>query len=130
MNPPDTLDLQDTDAPSAKDHTHQPAAHPNALGNGPAAPHQEAELQHAAHDRQIEEYQLVDAYSNNHYDYDESRDASTTDIRSRAGTPYGHGPHGGEDSAIGEEQEEDDMEDELMDDKMSSSASIDEGLLP
>lgn len=28
---------------------------------------------------------------------------------------------------MGEEQEEDDMEDELMDDKMSSSASIDEG---
>jgi len=71
----------------------------------------------------------VDAYSNNHYDYDEARDASTTDIRSRAGTPYGHGPHGGEDSGIGEEQEDDDMEDDTMDDKMSSSASIDEGRL-
>jgi hypothetical protein len=71
----------------------------------------------------------VDAYSNDHYDYDESRDANTTDIRSRAGTPYGHGPHGGEDSRIGEEQDEDDMEDDIMDDKMSSSASIDEGVL-
>ena len=41
----DTIDLQDQEAPSAKDHTRQPAR-PAALGEGPPAPHQADALKH------------------------------------------------------------------------------------
>jgi len=122
---PDTLDLQDHDAPSAKDHTHQPVSHPNPLGEGPAAPHQEAELRHAAHDRQIEEHQLT----NDYYGYNAiDRDLGTTDIRSRAGTPYQDHSSSQVDYGVAEEGD-DVMEEDLMDDKISSSPSIDEGAL-
>lgn len=41
----DTIDLQNQSAPSAKDHTRQPAR-PGALGEGPPAPHQADALKH------------------------------------------------------------------------------------
>ena len=41
----DTIDLQNQNAPSAKDHTRQPAR-PSALGEGPPAPHQADALKH------------------------------------------------------------------------------------
>ena len=41
----DTIDLQNQSAPSAKDHTRQPAR-PSALGEGPPAPHQASALKH------------------------------------------------------------------------------------
>lgn len=119
----DTLDLQDHSTPSAKDHTHQPVSHPNPLGGGPAAPHQEAELRHAAHDRQIEEHQL----SNGYYGYESNnRDLGTTDIRSRAGTPYQDQSDSHLDDGF-PDGDDDIMEEDLMDDKISSSPSIDEG---
>jgi hypothetical protein len=71
----------------------------------------------------------VDAYGSDRYGYDEARDSSTTDIRSRAGTPYqdGAGQNGHEDGVLQDGEGGDDMEDDMMDDKISSSPSIDEG---
>lgn len=43
----DSIDLQDQNAPSAQDHTRQPA-HPAPLGAGPPAPHQADTLREAA----------------------------------------------------------------------------------
>lgn len=42
---PDTIDLQDQHAPSAKNHTNQ-LSRPTALGEGPPAPHQADALKH------------------------------------------------------------------------------------
>ncbi|KAL8908144.1 MAG: hypothetical protein Q9207_000967 [Kuettlingeria erythrocarpa] len=49
----DTIDLQDQDSPSAKDHTRQPA-HPAPYGDGPPAPHQERALKHAEQEMAVE----------------------------------------------------------------------------
>ena len=45
MSGSDTIDLQDPDAPSAKDHSRQPAR-PGMLGEGTPAPHQAEALKH------------------------------------------------------------------------------------
>ncbi|KAL6721706.1 protein phosphatase regulator [Lecanora helva] len=45
----DTIDLQNQDSPSAKDHTRQPNR-PGALGEGPPAPHQADALKHVEHE--------------------------------------------------------------------------------
>ncbi len=57
----DTLDLQDQDAPSAQDHTRQPA-HPEPFGTGPAAPHQDASLRHVAEERHAEQDYMADTW--------------------------------------------------------------------
>src|SRR6201999_4223173 len=51
----DTLDLQDHNAPSAKDHSRQPN-HPSPYGYGPAAPHQAQTLRHAEHEAYQEQH--------------------------------------------------------------------------
>ena len=121
---PDTIDLQNPEAPSAKDHTRQPAR-PGALGEGPPAPHQADALRHveleiseqhgrsprASQDLSGKELQLLhdeaDSYGN--------PDASDNLLRNAV-------QHDGNDEV--EPGEEDDSLDDDMADKISSSPSI------
>ncbi|KAL4791711.1 hypothetical protein BDV19DRAFT_289286 [Aspergillus venezuelensis] len=113
----DTLDLQDHDAPSAKDHNH--AVHMDEATG--LAPHQEKEVRHANHDSKTEKAHGPDGYHDGIDIYDD-----TDDIQ------IGLGVHQGESGAEGEDEEHSDLEDdddllddELMD-KISSSPSIDD----
>ena len=118
----DTLDLQDTNAPSAKDHSRQPT-NPGALGEGPPAPHQANALKsaglegielrsrspRASQDLSGKEIQLLQ-------NHDESEEASNSNLEDADIDSH--------DIDIDEDDEE--MEDDMMD-KISSSPSIDDG---
>ncbi|KAL9631993.1 MAG: hypothetical protein Q9164_005584, partial [Protoblastenia rupestris] len=122
----DTIDLQDRDAPSAKDHSRQPVR-PGALGEGPPAPHQADALKHveleiaeqhgrsprASQDLSGKELQLLhdeaDSYGNH--------DAGENLLRNA-------GQHAAHDEV--ESGEEDEGLDDDMTDKISSSPSIGE----
>jgi hypothetical protein len=113
------LDLQDHDEPSAQDHTKQPE-HPNPLGSGRPAPHQELSIRHAEQDLQSEikggrdrdEYRIDKETHGNLDDEDDDED----------GKEYGH-----EDGDLADGESDDLMDDDLMD-KISSSPSIDDGM--
>jgi hypothetical protein len=116
---PDTLDLQDHYAPSAKDHTH--AVHTN--DDTGLAPHQEKEVRHADHNSKAEimhgptEHDGTDIYDgtdNIHIGLGVHRDE--TDIAEA------------EDGEHSEGEDDDLLDDDLMD-KISSSPSIDDGML-
>ena len=125
----DTIDLQNQNAPSAKDHTRQPAR-PGALGEGPPAPHQadalkqvEQELseQHgrsprASQDLSGKELQLLHEDSDGYGSTDGIGQDSNNLLRN-AGT----GGAADEDGGDGDGDEG--MDDDLMD-KISSSPSI------
>ena len=118
----DTLDLQDTNAPSAKDHSRQPTS-PGALGEGPPAPHQANALKsagldgielrsrspRASQDLSGKEIQLLQ-------NHDESEEGSNSNLEDVDIDSY--------DIDINEDDEE--MEDDMMD-KISSSPSINDG---
>ena len=139
--PIDTLDLQDHDAPSAKDHTGQPA-HPDPLGIGPAAPHQNATLRSMEEERTTEQGYLADAWSSNRNSHegsellDEDTDFLTnsstlnrdSNMDERVGSQNGNTARSSEDSEMKDEEMED--ADDDMVDKISSSPSIDEGKYP
>ena len=127
----DTIDLQDPDAPSAKDHTRQPVR-PMALGEGPPAPHQADALKHveleiseqhgrsprASQDLSGKELQLLhdeaDQYGN--HDPSENLLRNSTQHASQEDMDEGDG---------------DDGLDDDMADKISSSPSInDDGGYP
>lgn len=130
----DTIDLQDQDAPSAKDHTRQPAR-PNALGEGPPAPHQADALKHveleineqhgrsprASQDLSGKELGLLHHEDGEYGAGDESNNLlrssganGAAEIEENAGDADGDG----------------DLDDDMMD-KISSSPSIgDDGALP
>ena len=131
----DTLDLQDHDAPSAKDHTRQ--VHPNPYGYGPAAPHQAKTLRHAAEDeyqqqqtspRVSEDQHHGGPFSDNQRFYDDPDDEIDDQHMNHL-----HGPNGtdtnnkdyDEDGDASDSHDED-MDDDLMD-KISSSPSIEDG---
>lgn len=131
MTSVDTIDLQDPDAPSAKDHTRQPA-HPAPYGFGPAAPHQNQALRSAERDAHIQQRQSPRVSEDrnggpfpeepNFYDEpDDEYDSEHADGPNGAnGT--GHEDHDMEDG----DQGDDDMDDDMLD-KISSSPSIDDG---
>ena len=132
----DTIDLQNTDSPSAKDHTRQPT-HPAPLGDGPPAPHQAIALKNAVHDGldlhtrsprasqdlSGKELQLLHEDSGNG-----ENDGVHGDHRD------GHGLHrrrdssgsNGDEGDLGEADGDDDLDDDMMD-KISSSPSINDG---
>ncbi|KAL8700294.1 MAG: hypothetical protein Q9224_001031 [Gallowayella concinna] len=129
----DTIDLQDQDSPSAKDHTRQPA-HPAPYGEGRPAPHQERALKHAEQETAVElhhtrsprvsqdlsgkELQLLQEDGDGYVNPDLITPHQEQQVQRNGST-------GGEaDSADAEG--DDGLEDELMD-KISSSPSIDEG---
>ena len=129
----DTIDLQDQDAPSAKDHTRQPAR-PGALGEGPPAPHQADALKHV-------ELELSEQHGRSPR---HSQDLSNKELQllHEDGDSYGTGDGIGQDSnnllrnagtngAAGAEEDMGDAEgdeglDDDMMDKISSSPSIGE----
>lgn len=121
----DTLDLQDHDTPSAQDHTKQPE-HPKPLGGGRPAPHQELSIRHAEQDSKSE-ISSGPALNGNHEHrdggdiYDEPEE---TDEDIGRNGEYDHEEDG--DLADGES---DDLLDDDMMDKLSSSPSIDDGVL-
>ncbi|OOG00926.1 hypothetical protein ASPCADRAFT_202763 [Aspergillus carbonarius ITEM 5010] len=124
----DTLDLQDHNAPSAKDHTRQPT---HSAG---VAPHQEQTLRHVDEDSKSEimhgpgaegrpdtEYgDGIDIYDDDDDDDDEIEDVDE----------LGHNQHrgdlGGSEEGDLADGESDDMMDDDMMDKISSSPSIDD----
>ncbi|KGO47493.1 hypothetical protein PEX1_040180 [Penicillium expansum] len=114
----DTLDLQDHDTPSAKDHTKQPE-HPDPLGSGRPAPHQELSIRHAEQDSQAETKGGPD--KNNDYRGDKEVYREPDDEEDDE--DENHYDHEDGDLADGES---DDMMDDDMMDKISSSPSIDD----
>lgn len=121
--PLDTMDLQTTDAPSAKDHSRQPTT-PNALGEGPAAPHQASALKsaglegielrsrspRASQDLSGKEIQLLQS----HEEGDQAAETNLDEIGL-----------GSQDEEL-DSDAEGSIEDDMMD-KISSSPSIDDG---
>ena len=114
----DTLDLQDHDEPSAKDHTKQPEA-PAPLGGGRPAPHQEMSIRHAQEDSKAE---IMGGPGPDGREMYEDGDEMDDDLGSN-----GHYDHEEGDLADGES--DDLLDDDLMD-KISSSPSIDDGKVP
>ncbi|KAL8690109.1 MAG: hypothetical protein Q9218_004377 [Villophora microphyllina] len=134
----DTIDLQDQDSPSAKDHTRQPA-HPAPYGDGPPAPHQERALRHAEQETAVElhhsrsprvsqdlsgkELQLLQEDGDGYVNPDLISPHQDTHNGQRNGG--GHA-NAGMEADSGDAEGSEDMEDDVMD-KISSSPSIDEG---
>ncbi|KAI9873140.1 MAG: hypothetical protein M1830_000785 [Pleopsidium flavum] len=136
----DTIDLQDQGAPSAKDHTRQPA-HPAPLGIGPPAPHQAGALRHAeevSEEQQSHTPRFSDDLANagiaNFREESESHDGERNELELDGQTHQDEQAvrqNGGHTGAAGEEAEMsdvdgDDGDDDMMD-KISSSPSIDDG---
>ncbi|PLN84339.1 hypothetical protein BDW42DRAFT_45327 [Aspergillus taichungensis] len=112
----DTLDLQDAEAPSAKDHTKQGSNAANT--QGALAPHQEQSIRHADQDSKSEMKQGPGGASMNGDGIDMYDDEDDLD------GDLGHG-HDGDDGDIGDGESDDMLDDEFMD-KISSSPSIDD----
>ncbi len=136
----DTIDLQDHDAPSAKDHTRQPAR-PAPLGDGPPAPHQAETLKHIEQGAALEmhnrsprhskdlsdkELQLLHEDVGSYGSNDGSGSNQELHNLQRNGDSGGiNGADGGLEDIDGD----DGMDDDLLD-KISSSPSIDDGGYP
>jgi len=129
--PLDTLDLQDHDAPSAKDHSRQPTQ-PSPYGYGPAAPHQAQTLRQAEHDAYQEQHtspresedRANGAYGYNHQD-DRNDDHTNTSNGTNGTNGLGYNGQDVDDGDAGDSHDED-MDDDLLD-KISSSPSIEDG---
>ncbi|OGE56430.1 hypothetical protein PENARI_c003G11756 [Penicillium arizonense] len=113
----DTLDLQDHDAPSAQDHSKQPE-HPEPLGSGRPAPHQELAIRQADQDSKSEIKGGPD--KNNEYRNGKDIYREPDDDEDEDGDHYDH-----EDGDLADGESDDLMDDDLMD-KISSSPSIDD----
>ncbi|MCJ1310096.1 hypothetical protein MMC25_003757 [Agyrium rufum] len=117
----DTLDLQDQEQPSAKDHSRQPSQL-NQLGEGPPGPHQASALKNANLDA-IEHHPRSPRLSQDLSGKELSllSDDSHEGLDGIGGDSGMHGEDGMDD-----EDGDNDMDDDLMD-KISSSPSIDDG---
>lgn len=114
----DTLDLQDHDTPSAKDHTKQ-SEHPDPLGSSRPAPHQDLSIRHAEQDSQAEIKGGPDKnheYRGDKEVYREADDEEDDEDENE----YDH-----EDGDLADGESDDMMDDDMMD-KISSSPSIDD----
>jgi hypothetical protein len=131
----DTIDLQDHDAPSAKDHSRQPQ-HPSPYGYGPAAPHQAQTLKRAEQEthkqQQLSPRVSEDQggpFSDNQRYYDEDDEVDDAHMN------HLHGPNGTSeqdrdyDDGDASDSHDEDMDDDMMD-KISSSPSIEDGKYP
>ncbi|KAL4890499.1 hypothetical protein BDV59DRAFT_95310 [Aspergillus ambiguus] len=117
----DTLDLQDQHAPSAKDHTKQPSL------DGGLAPHQEESIRHADQDTKSELLHGPNA-NGKHLDADDYRDGidmyDDDDDDDVDGDIHNHHVGGSDDGDL--DGESDDLLDDDLMDKISSSPSIDD----
>jgi hypothetical protein len=113
------LDLQDHDAPSAKDHSRQPEI-PEPLGGGRPAPHQELSIRNAEQDSQAE----IRSGPNNNHDYRGDKGVYREPDDEEDDGDDNHYDH--EDGDLADGESDDLMDDDMMD-KLSSSPSIDDG---
>ncbi|KAI9794104.1 MAG: hypothetical protein M1833_000469 [Piccolia ochrophora] len=136
----DTIDLQDQDAPSAKDHSRQPT-HPNRLGGGSPAPHQARTLK-AAENVSAEEQQTSPRVSwvngdNTQPNTQEIENGIKSLSNGSAGNTHVQdevvvkrngslNSSSGEDEDMADAEGDDGLDDDMMD-KISSSPSIDDG---
>ncbi|KAJ5727812.1 hypothetical protein N7493_005632 [Penicillium malachiteum] len=111
----DTLDLQDHDAPSAKDHSKQPEQ-PAPLGVGRPAPHQELSIRHA--DQSVKSEISNGPDSDHAYGDDGVYGEETEEEMDEHG-------YENEDGDLADGESDDLLDDDLMD-KISSSPSIDD----
>ena len=107
---PDTIDLQNQDAPTTQDH-HSTSLQPSDVGK-----HQASEIRHVREERHEEEEHLQDAWSRAHQDQQVNE---LTDDQLQA--------HNHEN---GDSPDDDDLDDDMLDDRISSSPSIDDGAYP
>ncbi|KAF2825804.1 hypothetical protein CC86DRAFT_370694 [Ophiobolus disseminans] len=135
----DTLDLQDKTSPTAKDHSQQPE-HGAPLGNGPAAPHQQASLRQVVEERNDEEARLQNAWgrAGERLRDDPGSDDERTLVNSAISQRNkqqdeqairlngGISADGDDDDDMQDADAEEDMDDDDMMDKISSSPSIDD----
>ena len=139
----DSIDLQDQDAPSAKDHTRQPA-HPKPLGAGPPAPHQAEALRELAvgvaeqnhrSPRVSKEWTNGDLQHLQQYGDDELAAGVTSSLTGAnlqqqddlaVAQNGGHTGSTAEDADMADAEGDDGADDDMMD-KISSSPSIDDG---
>ncbi|KAI5205812.1 hypothetical protein E4T39_02877 [Aureobasidium subglaciale] len=106
----DTIDLQNQDAPTTQDH-HSHSLQPSDLGK-----HQASEIRHVREERHEEEEHLHDAWSRAHDDLEVNE---LTDDQLQA--------HNHEN---GDSTDDSELDDDMLDDRMSSSPSIDDGAYP
>lgn len=138
----DSIDLQDQNAPSAKDHSRQPTQ-PAPLGTGPPAPHQagalrivaaEAAEESARSPRVSREWTTGELQNGQHYDDEDddlvNRVTAKLNQQGRQQDNLAVAQNGGSSNGASEdgdlEDGDADVDDDLMD-KISSSPSIDDG---
>ncbi|KAI9698782.1 MAG: hypothetical protein M1836_003892 [Candelina mexicana] len=145
MSKLDTLDLQDHDAPSAKDHTRQPT-HPAPLGVGAPSPHQAGAIKQAevqAAEQQSHVPPVLDEQVNGEYSVFHEEHQSFDDLENELGHDAHQQHHQrqdqqalqqngslngstAEDADMADAGSDDGLDDDMMD-KISSSPSIDDG---
>lgn len=106
----DTIDLQNQDAPSTQDH-HTLSLQPSDLGK-----HQASEIRHVIQERHSEEEHLHDAWGRAHQELEVNE---LTDDQLQA--------HNHEN---GDSTDDSEIDDDMLDDRISSSPSIDDGEYP
>ncbi|KAH0364546.1 hypothetical protein KCU65_g6726, partial [Aureobasidium melanogenum] len=106
----DTIDLQNQDAPTTQDH-HSTSLQPSDLGK-----HQASEIRHVRDERHEEEEHLQDAWTRAHQDVQVNE---LTDDQLQA--------HNHEN---GDSTDDSELDDDMLDDRISSSPSIDDGAYP
>ncbi|OJJ49815.1 hypothetical protein ASPZODRAFT_1033532 [Penicilliopsis zonata CBS 506.65] len=126
----DTLDLQNQKSPSAQDHSRQPTQ-PAPLGTGRPAPHQEKSLQRAEKDSQVEILPGSDDENEEErpdgidiYDEPDELEADTGENDGRD-SQYENENLTTEEGDLADGECDDLMDDDMMD-KISSSPSIDD----
>lgn len=131
----DTIDLQSTNAPSAKDHSRQPT-HPAPLGDGPPAPHQAIALKQAEQDVEFHPRspRMSQDLSNKELQllHDDNESIDSTNATDSDHEPHNVQRNGGlngdtGEGADGDEGSGDDGSEDDMMDKISSSPSIEDG---
>ena len=139
----DSIDLQDSNSPSAQDHTRQPT-HPGPRGVGPPAPHQAEALREVAAEAAGEQLrsprvskewsngdlQQLQQYGDDELAVDVSAALNGTNPQQQDALAVAQ--NGGltgstaEDAEMADAEGDDGMDDDMMD-KISSSPSIDDG---
>jgi hypothetical protein len=129
----DTLDLQNQNAPSAQDHSN-PHSLGSPLGAGPAAPHQQAALKHASDELSTEEKRLSQQWLDSGILNEELEDEDERAQAREAGRRVDElaiSQNGGVSGDVEDDdmdpEDDADLDDDDMMDKVSSSPSIEDG---
>jgi hypothetical protein len=107
---PDTIDLQNQDAPTTQDH-HSTSLQPSDVGK-----HHASEIRHVREERHEEEEHLQDAWSRAH------KDVQVNELTDDQLQAHNH--------ENGDSTDDSELDDDMLDDRISSSPSIDDGAYP